>query len=108
METYAFGGAKPNTQHAQLPVYGLLCLMPTVYQQASLDAVFGQFAEAQGSPLPGRSPLKSGSSLSRFLNHYSWSRLGVLRAMRKAVLLQVASRPVSGLVPLQVIFDLTH
>jgi hypothetical protein len=95
------------TKHAQLLVYSLLCLMPTVYQQASLNAVFGRFLEAQGEPLPGRSPVKSGSSLSRFLNHYSWSTLGVLRATRKALLAQVASRPVSRLVPLQVIFDLT-
>jgi hypothetical protein len=95
------------TKHAQLLVYSLLCLMPTVYQQASLNAVFGRFLEAQGQPLPSRSPVKSGSSLSRFLNHYAWSTLGVLRATRKAMLAQVLARPVSRLVPLQVIFDLT-
>ncbi len=92
METYAFGGAKPNTKHAQALVYGLLCLMPTVYQQASLNAVFGRFLEAQGQPLPRRRPVKSGSSLSRFLNHYSWSTLGVLRGKGHPTVVQLACK----------------
>ncbi len=43
--------------HAQSLAYSLLCLMPSGYQKASLNALFGLFLEALGHPLP--SPLKS-------------------------------------------------
>jgi Transposase DDE domain len=95
------------TKHAQLLVYSLLCLMPTVYQKASLNAVLGQLLEAQGYPVPGQNKTKSGSSLSRFFNQYRWPTLGVLRAQRQALIAQLKAHPVSRLVPLQVIFDLT-
>ena len=57
-------------QHAQELVYSLLCLMPSVYQKASLKALLGRFLSEQGHALPEHTPLKSASSLSRFLNHY--------------------------------------
>lgn len=41
-----------------------LCLMPSVYQKNSLNALFGLFLEAQGHPLPQQTQLKSASSLS--------------------------------------------
>ena len=63
-------------EHAQKLVYSLLCLMPSVYQKASLNALLGLFLEAQGHPLPQHTQVKSASSLSRFLNHcllvYAW------------------------------------
>ena len=65
-------------EHAQGLVYSLLCLMPSVYQKASLNALLGLFLEAQGHPLPQHTQLKSASSLSRFLNHYVWSTRGVI------------------------------
>lgn len=95
------------SKHAQLLVYSLLCWMPTVYQQASLNAVLGLFLEAQGHPLPSQSPVKSGSALSRFFNHYAWSTLGVLRTSRKAILAQLKAHPVGRHIPLRVLFDLT-
>jgi hypothetical protein len=52
METYAFGGAKLYIEHAQELVYGLLCLMPSIYQKASFNALIGLMLEAQGHPLP--------------------------------------------------------
>jgi hypothetical protein len=41
-------------EHAQRLVYSLLCLMPSMYQKASLNAILGLFLEAQGYPLPQR------------------------------------------------------
>jgi len=94
-------------EHAQGLVYSLLCLMPSVYQKASLNALLGLFLEAQGHPLPQHTQLKSASSLSRFLNHYVWSTRGVIRATRQAVLQQIAQhRPRKG-IPLRVLIDLT-
>lgn len=94
-------------QHAQGLVYSLLCLMPSEYQKASLNALFGLFLEAQGHPLPGHTQVKSASSLSRFLNHYLWSTRSVIRTTRKAVLAQMAHhRPRKG-TPLRVLIDLT-
>jgi hypothetical protein len=95
------------SKHAQLLVYSLLCLMPTVYQKVSLNAVLGLFLEAQGYPLPAHTKVKSGSSLSRFFNRYNWSTLGVLRASRKTILAQFKAHPVGRNIPLRVIFDLT-
>jgi hypothetical protein len=94
-------------QHARQLVYSLLCLMPSVYQKASLNAMLGLFLEAQGHPLPHHTKVKSASSLSRFLNHYLWSTRGVIRTARQAFLRQVAQhRPHKGL-PLRVLIDLT-
>jgi len=88
-------------------VYSLLCLMPSEYQKASLNALFGLFLEAQGHPLPGHTQVKSASSLSRFLNHYLWSTRSVIRTTRKAVLAQIAHhRPRKG-TPLRLLIDLT-
>jgi len=57
--------------HAQGLVYSPLCLMPSVYQKASLKALLGRFLSEQGHALTEYTPLKSASSLSRFLNHYN-------------------------------------
>lgn len=93
--------------HAQGLVYSLLCLMPSVYQKASLKAMMGLFLEAQGHALPQHTQVKSASSLSRFLNHYSWSTREVIRTTRKAILEQIAQhRPHKG-IPLRVLIDLT-
>ena len=47
---------KPIVQHAQGLVYSLLCLMPSVYQKANLNARLGLFLETQGYPLPEHTP----------------------------------------------------
>jgi hypothetical protein len=77
-------------KYAQELVYSLLCLMPSVYQKASLNAILGLFLEAQGHPYPEHTQIKSASSLSRFLNHYNWSTKGLIRATRQAVLGQLS------------------
>jgi hypothetical protein len=94
-------------KHAQNLVYSLLNLMPSIYQKNSLNAMLGLFLEAQGHPLPQQTQVKSASALSRFLNHYSWSTLSVLRSTRKHILQQIAQHPARKNAPLRVIIDLT-
>lgn len=94
-------------EYAQGLVYSLLCLMPSTYQKASLNALFGLFLEAQGYPLPQHTQVKSASSLSRFLNHYNWSTRSVIRTTRQMVLQQVTAHPPHPSTPLRVLIDLT-
>jgi hypothetical protein len=49
-------------KHAQGLVYSLLCLMPSVYQKASLNVLLALFLEAQGHPLPQQTQVKSARS----------------------------------------------
>lgn len=94
-------------EYAQGLVYSLLCLMPSSYQKASLNALFGLFLEAQGHPLPQHTFVKSASSLSRFLNHYLWSTRSVIRTTRQAVMEQISHHPPHPNTPLRVLIDLT-
>lgn len=89
-------------EHAQELVYSLLCLIPSMYQKASLSALFGLFLEARGHPLPQHTQVKSASSLSRFLNHYNWSTRSVIRTTRQTVLQQVSHHPPHPSTPLRV------
>ena len=94
-------------EYAQKLVYSLLCLMPSMYQKASLNALFGQFIDALGHPLPQHTQVKSASSLSRFLNHYNWSTRSVIRTTRQTVLQQIAQHPPHPTTPVRVLIDLT-
>ncbi len=94
-------------QHAQGLVYSLLGLMPSTYQKASLKALFGLFLEQQGHALPEHTPVKSASSLSRFLNHYNWSTRQVIRTSRQAVLQQLLAHSPYHNVPVRILIDLT-
>ena len=94
-------------QHAQALVYSLISLMPSVYQKASLKAVLGLFLDTQGHALPQHTPVKSPSSLSRFLNRYRWSTRAVIRTTRAAVLDQLAAYPVHKGVPVRLLIDLS-
>lgn len=98
---------EPILQHAQGLVYSLLCLMPSVYQKASLKALLGLFLDAQGHALPAHTSVKSASSLSRFLNRYSWSTRSVIRTVRQAVLQQIATHPPHAKIPIRILIDLT-
>lgn len=75
--------------YAQGLVYTLLNLMPSSYQRDNLQVMLGLFLEAQGHPLLQFAQAKSPSALSRFLNAYSWSTRGVIRAARNAVLTEL-------------------
>lgn len=94
-------------QHAQGLVYSLLCLMPSAYQKASLQALLGLFLDAQGHALPAHTPVKSASSLSRFLNHYTWPTRRVIRTTRQAILQQLATHLPHAKIPLRILIDLT-
>jgi hypothetical protein len=98
---------KTIVEYAQGLVYNLLCLMPSVYQKASLNALLGLFLEAQGHPLPQHTQVKSASALSRFLNQDQWSTRGVIRATRKAIFQQIQQHCPRKNAPLQVLIDLT-
>ncbi len=93
---------------AQALVSELQSLMPSIYQQDSLQALLGLFLEGQGNTLPERCQTKSASALSRFLNEYKWPTRQVIREVREAALQQILSQPRVGRRPtLQVILDLT-
>lgn len=93
---------------AQALVSTLKTLMPSTYQQDSLQALLGMFLEGQGVPLPEHCQTKSASALSRFLNEYKWSTRKVIRAVRQAAIQQILCQPRLGRRPtLQVILDLT-
>jgi hypothetical protein len=94
-------------QHAQGLVYSLLCLMPSDYQKASLNALLGLFLEAQGHALPEHTQVKSASSLSRFLNRYHWSTRQVIRTTRQAILAQIAQHRPHHSIPIRILIDLT-
>jgi hypothetical protein len=98
---------KTILQHAQGLVYSLLCLMPSVYQKASLNALLGLFPDAQGHALPEHTQVKSPSSLSRFLNRYTWSTRSVIRTTRQAILQQLASHRPHPRIPMRILIDLT-
>ncbi len=98
---------EPILQHAQGLVYSLLCLMPSAYQKASLKALLGLFLDAQGHALPAHTAVKSASSLSRFLNRYTWSTRRVIRATRQSILQQLATHLPHVRTPIRILVDLT-
>ncbi|MBN3894769.1 MAG: hypothetical protein V7L14_28660 [Nostoc sp.] len=59
--------------YAQSLVYTLVSLMPSRYQQNSLQTLLELFLQASGRSLPEHSQTLSASALSRFLNKYQWS-----------------------------------
>ncbi|WP_073074119.1 transposase [Phormidesmis priestleyi] len=94
-------------EYAQSLVYTLLGLMPSPHQRSSLEALLGLFLQAQGQAIPAHCTSKSASALSRFLNRYDWSTVGVIRATRRAMLNQVLRHLPPGMTTLKVILDLT-
>ena len=99
---------RPQAPQAQALVKTLKRLMPSEYQEDSLQALLGLFLEAQGCPLPTLSQTKSESAISRFLNQYKWPTRRVIRSVRKAALKALASQASRGRRPtLEVIIDLT-
>jgi hypothetical protein len=94
-------------EYAQGLVYTLLSLMPSEYQQESLQAMLGLFLGAEGEAVPRHTQVKSASALSRFLNQYQWSTRAVLRATRQTIREQVSQHRVRGNLRLKVLLDLT-
>lgn len=99
---------KPITTHAQKLVYGLLDLMPSSHQRASLKTMLALFLEARGAALPEHARHKSPSALSRFLNLYRWPTRAVVRTLRREVSERLLERQKAGRRPiLRAIVDLT-
>ena len=82
-------------------------LMPTLYQQETLESIFGLFLEGQVK-LPHHCTTKSESAISRFLNHYKWSTRSLIRTIRYYIIKLILQQRKLGRKPiLQVIIDLT-
>ena len=63
-----------TTRQAQHLLYRLLALMPSIHQKRTFQALLLAFLTPHESVLPEHNPLRSASSISRFLNHYRWGR----------------------------------
>jgi Transposase DDE domain len=95
--------------NAQIILYTLLDLMPSLHQRLSLQASFAMFFEpTDGRMVPEHSLIKSPAALSRFFNKYGWPTRSVIRVSRQHILAQAMKYAPSGRRPyLQVIIDLT-
>ncbi len=83
-------------------------LMPTIYQQETLESILALFLHGQGHSVPHHCLTKSESAISRFLNHYKWSTRSLIRAVRACILNLILSQRPRGRKPtLQVMLDLT-
>ena len=83
-------------------------LMPTIYQQETLESILGLFLQGQGHSLPHHCLTKSESAISRFLNHYQWSTRSLIRTVRSSIVNLIFSQKPRGRKPtLQVMLDLT-
>ncbi|MCU0532636.1 MAG: transposase [Hydrococcus sp. Prado102] len=83
-------------------------LMPTIYQQETLESLFALFLSGQGKAVPHHCTTKSESAISRFLNHYQWSTRSLIRTVRSLILNLILAERKKGRKPiLQVILDLT-
>ncbi len=83
-------------------------LMPTLYQQETLESILALFLQGQGHSLPHHCSTKSESAISRFFNHYQWSTRSLIRTVRSCILNLILSQRPRGRKPtLQVMLDLT-
>lgn len=83
-------------------------LMPSIYQQETLESMLGLFLTGQGKSVPHHCQTKSESAISRFLNHYQWSTRSLIRNVRSCILNLILSQRKKGRKPtLEVILDLT-
>lgn len=83
-------------------------VMPTIYQEETLESLLGLFLSGQGNSIPHHCQTKSESAISRFLNYYNWSTRKVIRTVRTYILNLIRSQQVKGRKPIiQVILDLT-
>lgn len=99
---------KPILSQSQDLLTTLKQLMPTIYQQESLESILAMFLEGLGHSLPHHCTTKSESAISRFLNHYNWSTRSLIRVVRKSILdLILSLNPIGRKPTLQVILDLT-
>jgi len=93
----------------QALVAGLQTLMPSIYQQDSLQQELGLFLEGQGVPLPEHCKTKSASAVNAVFKRIPMvNKAGAAGQCLIAILQQILSQPRVGRRPtLQVILDLT-
>ncbi|MBE9048578.1 hypothetical protein IQ255_30080 [Pleurocapsales cyanobacterium LEGE 10410] len=83
-------------------------LMPSIYQQETLESILGLLLSGKGNAVPHHCQTKSESAISRFLNYYNWSTRSVIRIIRSYILNLILSQRINGRKPiLQVMLDLT-
>ena len=83
-------------------------LMPTIYQEETLESIFGLLLEGQGNAVPHHCKTKSESAISRFLNEYKWSTRSLIITIRYFIVNLILAERKKGRKPtLQVIVDLT-
>jgi hypothetical protein len=61
-------------------------LMPTVYQQETLESIIALLLQGKGDAVPHHCLTKSESAISRFLNYYQWSTRSLIRTVRETIL----------------------
>lgn len=71
-------------------------LMPTIYQQETLESLLGLFLSGKGNGVPHHCQTKSESAISRFLNYYNWSTRSVIRTIRTYILNFILSQRTQG------------
>jgi hypothetical protein len=71
-------------------------LMPSIYQQETLESIVGLFLSGKGNAVPHHCQTKSESAISRFLNYYNWSTRSVIRTVRSYILNLILSQTMKG------------
>ncbi len=88
-------------------VYDLKQAMPSADQRESFESLLSLFLQATGNIRLSHSEGKSASSLSRFLNHYTWSSKQLWGQLRRLQLEQLLRCGRGRCPDLRVIVDLT-
>ncbi len=82
-------------------------LMPSHYQEDTFQSILSLLLQGKAE-IPHHCQTKSESAISRFLNHYQWSTIKVIRKSRETILNLILSQRKKGQKPiLQVMLDLT-
>ena len=97
-----------TTQETRQLLQRFTSLMPTLHQKRTFEAFLLAFLSPYRSALPEHNPLRSASSISRFLNHYSWPTRTLVRHLRSLLFDALWEASKHGRNPfLKVIVDVT-
>jgi hypothetical protein len=97
-----------TTKETRQLLYQMTALMPTLHQKRTFEAFLLAFLNPHCSALPEHNPLRSASSISRFLNHYAWPTRALVRHIRSLLLDSLWGASKHGRDPfLKVIVDVT-
>jgi hypothetical protein len=97
-----------TTKETRQLLYQFTSLMPSVHHKRTFEAFLLAFLSPYRSALPEHNPLRSASSISRFLNHYSWPTRALVRHIRSLLFDALWEASKHGRDPfLKVIVDVT-